>query len=534
MENTSSRMQWFINKYKSGKLTYDIANTKMAFGTVVMPTGTGKSGVIYEDCIYNIQHMRSNKKLIICICSHILNLNEQTFTAFFDVLLNCKGVLDNHKVKLFLNSSAETKQYKDMTYHTRTNIDSNIENIENFENSEYDIALVSSCNKSLHKFINRKINAKNIDIISYIDECHTIINNKTTCNYDINLEKLAKKSYKLYGLSATPSYFVQQLNCIIKKYKLNGTSKYLAEEEPIINISPAEAINNNIIVKPYIKFLHNKNGELNSQTIIKCMLDAIESKNVTNHKMLVTCYSRSEATKLYNECQAAGYKCYKNTSDDDWKIKQFCTEIENYKGNCIIFHCRKLIQGIDIQSITEAIITNNNNGNVDNNIRLIQIIGRAIRTASNEREMNIKLRDKKFANIYIVSNGNEEYDTNISNIIVKYYGINNIIYNNFIGNYGKSPIPPTWGGSTKDKKTKISEIKNQIDELKINFKQYLELKVIPVYKDIIYNGGIIDLETVINSCDLSGLTDTNTLDLFNNVDKINIIKNTFKQYNIDL
>ena len=55
-EQQTEKMDWFIEKYNNNELTYEIANTNKNFGTIVMPTGTGKSGVIYEDCIYNIQY----------------------------------------------------------------------------------------------------------------------------------------------------------------------------------------------------------------------------------------------------------------------------------------------------------------------------------------------------------------------------------------------------------------------------------------------------------------------------------------------
>ena len=539
-EQQTEKMDWFIEKYNNNELTYEIANTNKNFGTIVMPTGTGKSGVIYEDCIYNIQHMRSGRKLIICICSHILNLNQQTYNAFFDVLNKCKGVLDSHKTLLILNSSDNEEKYANMTFGTNTKI-KKLDALDSFETSNYDIAFVSSCKDSLEKFIAKKkiLNKKNnIDIIVYIDECHTLIKNKSSFNNNINMTKLATNCYKLYGFSATPGYFVNLLNNIINKNKLNGSNNYVGEDECIIKMSPAEAINANIIVKPYVKFIHTTTGKLTSNVIISCMDNAIQSKNVDNHKLLVTCATREEATRLFNECEALGYKCFKNTSDDDWQIKNFCDEVENFDGNCIIFHCRKLIQGIDIKSITEAIIVNNNNGDNDNKTRIIQIIGRAIRIGSKDkRGMTYDKRIKKFANIYILSNGNEDYDRNISNIIIQYYGIDNIIYNDYIDNGfdGKSIIKfdsKNKGG--QGRKNPIADLSKKISELTINFQKYLEDEIIPIAKEIIYNGGIIDVNVILNACDFTGMSDMNTLSLFDNADKIKQIKLTFKKFNISI
>ena len=529
--NTTSdyKMKWFVDKYNNKQLDYIIANTKKKFGTIVMPTGTGKSGKIYEDCIYNILHKNPNKKLIICICSHILNLNEQTFLSFFEVLKAC-NVLNSKRVALYLNSSSSLKNYENMSYNAVNNI-FNIDNIVNFEkDNKYDIALVSSCNNSFSKFINKKINAKKIDIITYIDECHTLLENNKNLKYDIDLKKLIAKSYKLYALSATPSYFITIFNELINKSKKNKT--YLALEEPIFNMSPEEAIRNHFIIKPYVKFIHTSDGRLNANRIINCLNDAIASNSCKNHKILVTCGSIAEVEELYKNCKALGTYCFKNTSDDDWKIKEFCDKVENYDGHCIIFHCRKLIQGIDIKSITDAIIYNNTNGDNENNTRIIQIIGRALRTADGEFGKEIK--KKKFANIYIISK-DEEYDKRISKIILKYYGINNILFNDLIdsGYGGFSPIK-TYDGKNKTKKNPIQTFQDKIEELKLNFQEYLENYIIPNYQYIIDNGGIIPINQVLNNIDMTGLSDINTLELFDNTMKIDIIKETFKKYNINI
>ncbi len=60
---TTNKMQWFIDSYKNQTIQYKLANTHENFGTVVMPTGVGKSGLVYEDIIYTIDNLNTNKKI---------------------------------------------------------------------------------------------------------------------------------------------------------------------------------------------------------------------------------------------------------------------------------------------------------------------------------------------------------------------------------------------------------------------------------------------------------------------------------------
>lgn len=547
--NIDNKMQWYIDSVNNGSRKIDtIASTNRNFGTIVMPTGYGKSGYIFDDCIYNIRNKNSSKKLIICICSHILNLNVQTFTDFLNVLGKCNNVLNNYKLLLVLNSSDETRTYEKPV---NDNINNNIEIhqlcdnskstktvLDNFENSDYDIALVSSCNKSLYKFINNvKINKKKVNLITYIDECHTVIDNTTNLfSNNINFDKLVKNSYKLYGFSATPSNFVKIYNNIINKNKLSGKIN-VPENERIVNISADNAIKNNIIVKPYVKYYTTPNGIITDKVILDCMNDAIKSKNTKNNKLLVTCFSRQQATELYNKCSKY-YKCFKNTSDDDYEINDFCNKVDSYNDNCIIFHCRKLIQGIDIKSISDCIIVNNTNGDGDSKNRIIQIIGRCLRTNAGERGKTYNDRIKKFANVYIVSNGNDEYNKNITSTIVEYYGIDNILYDNSSNNivHPTNPLKQYDNNTTNNKeKSPIIKIKQRIDELKINLQDELKNRIIPVVKELKMNGGYINLNDIYKMCNFTTLsTDINTLNLFNETNRLNVIKNVLKQNNIDI
>lgn len=532
METTTNKMQWFIDDYQNNKLKHVIAKTKYNYGVVKQPTGTGKSSVIYEDIITRVSE--HNKKQIFIICSHILNLNEQTYNNLYQIN---DGIhfLDNYKTCVILNSSVSDDQYKKMTYNTHANIIRDLSLIESFNESDFDIAFVSSCNDSFDKLWNLKYN-KDVEIICYIDECHNLVSKLDNIKMYEKFRKFCKSCKCVYGLSATPSKFVKIINDINNK---TINKKYLGNEQCIYNMSADEAIKNNLIVKPYIKTIHTSDGQITSNVILNIMKDAKKSNSASIHKILVTCFSINEVEKLYNECSQY-YKCFKNTSNDDWKITEFCEEVDNCKEDCVIFHCRKLIQGIDIQSITDAIISNNANQDADRDNRIIQIIGRALRTARGEYGFNINMRNKKFANIYFVSNGNEEYDNAIARLVIKYYGLNNIIINNNeILNDVSNGLKNIYNTQNRDNKNNsrntFNKIQHEINVLKVNFKKYIEDDIINNYNKLISNGAYIDINDILDSIEWGALSnDVDTINMFTNIERINIIKETFAKHNIKL
>ena len=80
------KMNWFVDKYFNNELTYSIYNTGKKKGTVVIPTGGGKSGMIYEDIVKHIKLSSSNEKYIFNISAPILKLEVQLLNDFFSVL----------------------------------------------------------------------------------------------------------------------------------------------------------------------------------------------------------------------------------------------------------------------------------------------------------------------------------------------------------------------------------------------------------------------------------------------------------------
>ena len=185
---TNGKMQWFIDKYNSNALDYIIKKTGYSFGTICMPTGTGKSGVVYEDIINIINNNPKGHKVVINISCPILKLTQQFISDLFSVF-NEIYKSTNTNFNFYINSSDNGKNYNDSISVMDVNIDrfSKFDNFINDPNT--DIAIVASCHKSLYKFINKISKIKKIEIISYIDEAH-LIDVKSSSKKSMYLRKM--------------------------------------------------------------------------------------------------------------------------------------------------------------------------------------------------------------------------------------------------------------------------------------------------------------------------------------------------------
>ena len=200
-------MQWLVDAHKSGKVIYEIADTNKLYGTICKPTGVGKSAIVFNDILYNINN-RKNEKLVINLSTPIIRLCEQQGADFLQLLSGVAELynIDANRIALFINNSGNDKVYiKSMTdifidkypLHDLGDI---------FVNSDaYDVAIIVSCHKSLDKFIREigKLQLLNTKVITYIDEAHTITTTKEEDDDSVDLNKLCKLS-RVYMISATP------------------------------------------------------------------------------------------------------------------------------------------------------------------------------------------------------------------------------------------------------------------------------------------------------------------------------------------
>ena len=146
-------MQWLIDAFNDGKLEktfkFRISDSGKDFGTVCMPTGTGKSGVMIEDIVSSCLDMRG--KVIINLSCPTLRLSEQLVTDLFETVSGVfNGVLLN-RFCLVLNSSDSPYNYNTQG---RPVYSGGLESsINKALNDGFDFIVIASCHKSLQKFV---------------------------------------------------------------------------------------------------------------------------------------------------------------------------------------------------------------------------------------------------------------------------------------------------------------------------------------------------------------------------------------------
>lgn len=551
--SSNYKMSWFVDKYNSNSLEYIIKNTSADFGTIIMPTGTGKSGVVYEDIIHLINTKKSKRKLIINISCPILKLTQQFINDLFSVIYHIYN--DNKKICFYINSSDSGQNYQnDNTQPLGININK-FSKIINFINSDiYDIAIVASCHKSLYKFNQKltKLQNVNIDIINYIDEAHLIDIRKNNDDENIvyfDIDKLCKYSTKVYALTATPD---PDVTMAINKYNLKLSGTIL----PIYKLSAIDAIHNNIILPPYVKYILKNCDTITDKinTLVSIMKDAKLSNSNIYHKILVTLQTSEELKQLRIELEKQSYKVFSTCSqygyntniEDDPEyadVTGFIKDVENYNGDCFVLHIRQLIQGIDIKSLTDCVIWSADSGNQRHYRHTIQIIGRTLRFADGERGLsyNDPNRKKKVGQVYFISPSDAaKVQDNISQFICRYYGFDNITFEtaksyktNAIGKENNL-FDEFFGYKINMNNNSNSPI---IKEILINIENYIKTQFKPWMKFYMSINKKIDLDAEIKNNIMkydtfSATLDKNTIELLDNRDLVNAIKKLFEKYNI--
>ncbi len=570
--NTTSdyKMKWFVDKYNNKQLDYIIRDTKSNYGTIIMPTGTGKSGVVYADIINHIDNL-NGKKLIINISCPILKLSQQFINDLFEVLSHIYNKNIQNKFSFFINSSDSGKKYKlhDIkinTYYFSVKTEKN--DISDFEryflnDSNIDIAFIISCHKSLPKFIKKftllknKNKLENIDTYTYIDESH-LINVHGNDNDDnnniygqdqdniedesmfINIKKLCKCSY-VYSFTATPD---QDVVKIINEAGHN-IKRYLYHMKPI------EAISKNMILKPFVKFITTTADKIMPEMLSAIMKDSKITNSEIHHKILVTLQSSTQLKNIKQSLEKMGFKVFSTCSkfgfnsdsvDDeknDEEIVKFINDVENYNGDCFVLHIRQLIQGIDISSLTDCVLWDNSNANTKHYRHIIQTIGRVLRmgkdkNGKSERLLSEDKRTKKFGGVYFITSlDNENVQKNIGSFICRYYGFDNIEFEIKTGRIQQlSKQTELFSKNEKEEKqtawnneiiqTLLINIENRIKEYAAEEKLREKLEYPPICRDAL---------KLLQEYDYIS-TDWTTCELLDNQDLLNKIYELLEKYNL--
>lgn len=527
-----NKMQWFVEKYQSNKLDYIINKTSEQFGTIVMPTGTGKSGVVYEDIVKRIDTHKAGRKIVFNISCPILKLTQQFIKDLFDVF----AVIykdSNLNIRFFINSSDNGNNYNE----SLQSLDIDVEKFSDFNKflkSQSEIAIVASCHKSLPKFINATAKQTNVEFISYIDEAHLIdtkANNEDDAIVKIDIDKLCKNSDAVYALTATPNAEVTS--------KINGWNKFGngSRAKYIYHVRPIEAINNNIILPPLVKYINcGENDHINIGMLKQIMKDAKMSNPNIKHKILVTLKSCEELSetrtllekigyKVFSTCSAFGYGVKDNVEEGE--ITQFIDDVENYDDDCFVLHIRQLIQGIDIKALTDCVIFNTSHGSQQHYRHTIQTIGRILRPANGERGKKKDERIKKVGRVYFITPSTaEEARDNIEQFVCRYYGFDNITFEE--SRYSEAGISnDELFESFKPLKHGSMSSNAKIVELMCNIENYINKQIVPKLNFYMKNSiNKFDInkeaEKILNKFDAFG-AEYNTEDLLDNKELLDAI-----------
>lgn len=549
MNNTSSKMQWFIDKYNNGKLSYQLKNSGENFGTIVMPTGYGKSSVVYEDIIYAINHA-GDKKIVFNISCPILKLTQQFISDLFSIFVGIYGqdVLDT--IKFYINSSDNGNNYNDALQQLNMDADKFSHFKKFIESKSAKFAIVASCHKSLSKFINASPKfSTDILIYNYIDEAHLIClhaNNEDEDIVSVNVNKMCMHAFKTYAFSATPNADVTGAINAWNTYGNDAKTKY------IIHVKPIDAINENVIVAPLVKFINiGENDHIDPSMLGAIMKDAINSNPNITHKILVTLRSSEELNeirkklenlgfKVFSTCAAYGFGTKEEAVNGD-DIVKFINDIDSYDKHCFVLHIRQLIQGIDIKTLTDCVLLNTTHGNQQHYRHTIQTIGRILRPYAGERGMIKENRKKKVGNTYfLVPDSAEETRANLEQFTMRYYGFDNVLFEQSRYNAPGLTKDDLFEGELNFIKNKTNIYQNIcIQELLCNIEKYVDKEIAPKIKFEMQFKNKKDMKSEIKAAaektlakfDKFGI-ESNTADLLDNRDLLNEILKMFYKFGI--
>ncbi len=416
-----AKMDWLVKKLNENKnYKYRIAETGQNFGTICMPTGYGKSGVIFEDVVKRIRNWKKgDKPLIINISSPILKLTQQTVNDMLQILVNVNGV-DTSLLHFYICSSDSGDNYSELNTLEKNSEDFAKQNVEDFK----EICLVATCHKSLWKFIDKFAHfekAKDTyQICSYLDEAHkiailpdvvnrskedrilfqykktvtaeeyeelsdeekelytettrthvlnkckqyTLIQNKISENTIIDLDLLESFSTSVYAVTATPNSDITDELYATQ----NGRNRVWGEKARHQNhkkvytifVPAPDAIKENVICPPLVKIA--KADGITPDLLENLMQNAINENPNIKHKVLVTLRTIEELKTIREELEALGNKVFSTDSKEGFRdesissIQDFTKEVQKFEGNCFVLHIRQLIEGIDISGLTDCVI----------------------------------------------------------------------------------------------------------------------------------------------------------------------------------
>jgi len=476
--NTNPNYNWFLSDYINNTTKFQIDKTSEQFGTICMPTGTGKSGETYKAIVNYINDaMQNNKRIIINISSPLLKLNQQLSLDMMFVLLElyCNttspyycNFADN--MQFFFNSSESNPGYALFMPNKKNDkgIDDNLictagitpynfyEDFGAFINGNKQIAIVCSCHKSLPNFItyisDHDLKSKGFEIKNFLDESHTVTDRSFAADESVkvDIDMLCKYSTGCFAISATPDINITKT---INKYSNNYKDINALDDPYFIHVFPADAVHAGLIVPPFMDVWQSSYHEITDKMIEEIYKDApVKNPTVEYHKILVNCpvgdngdlkkikQIYNNLTKHYKDDIKTGklhiymtssYEGLVATTNEQFNnMKDFTSSIDNVECDCIILHVKQMIAGIDISSITQTVMfLPDVNETVMRTI--IQTCGRCLRIGPGDRDGKYakpkEERKKQYGLCsFIILDDDYETENKLKEFFMHYYMLDDI------------------------------------------------------------------------------------------------------------
>ncbi len=330
-------------------------------GTIISPTGSGKTLCMIEDCkryMFNLGN--KSRKTMVIVAPRIL-LAAQLSNEFLKII-------NQDNVKVLHIHSGETKHFR------TTNVDTIKQwNKDNYRHNK----LIFTTYHSLHRL---KESGINVDTV-YYDEAH----NSTSKNFFPSVEHYSEKANRSYYFTATPKHSVT-----INKAGMNDEEVY---GKVLKQVPAPKLVQQGHILPPkvIVKKIDVQDDIINEP---KHIIDTIDEINVK--KVLVCARSTKQivtlaASKMVGDLQSRGYSLLYITAKtgafiDGKKVSRdkFFDVLNTWGKDCdkkfIVLHHSILSEGISVRGLEAALLLRNMDI-----ITLSQTIGRVIRTDGNKK-----------------------------------------------------------------------------------------------------------------------------------------------------
>ena len=382
---------------------------------ISMPTGTGKSRIIYSDMINYLEDL---EKDVFVLASHRLMLNTQHFSEIFENLSIIAGTIgfifvgsDKIDMEKFIKDTTFNNRLKDRGLNVKDLCHTTTSNLEikqlvyEHKKADRDIIIIST-----YHSLNR---LKDVDIHTlYCDEAHLLATPKNSAMFKNNFEVIDKNVKRAYFLTATPKDLIDSE--LEESFLMNNTEIFGER----VGLTFKESVEAGYIVRPilhvctptnYVNDIDFKQPENYTDFILDSYIEHSDWLNKKSYdssqikaKLMVKCPSVPDIFKIYNiliDLKNSGDERLKDVNlfagfSDNEKVSstenhfinnektrdrnEFLSKMQAMKftEKAIILHFDILSEGINVPGITGVMFLSDNLPSLS---KLLQNIGRSTR-----------------------------------------------------------------------------------------------------------------------------------------------------------